>query len=161
MIVVSDTSCLCYLALIGREELLRELYQEVVVPTAVAAELAQGAATLPVIQRLLDASWLIVRTPNHSERAAELLEELDAGEAEAIALYEELKADLLLVDDLDARMLAQKLGIDRIGLLGVFLDARKSGVLKEPLRPVFEALLQHGFRANRSFVERLLKEAGE
>ncbi|MFN0075394.1 MAG: DUF3368 domain-containing protein [Prosthecobacter sp.] len=130
-------------------------------PPAVAAELAQGAATLPAIQRLLDAAWLTVRTLNHSERAKELLEEVDAGEAEAIALYEELKADLLLVDELDARDLAEKLGIARIGLLGVLLNARKSGVLKEPLRPVFESLLQHGFRASRSFIEQLLKEAGE
>jgi uncharacterized protein len=161
VIVVSDTSCLCYLALMGREHWLHELYGEVFIPPAVAAELAEGAVKQPEIQRVLDEPWLIVRTLQSDTETQKLQETLDIGEAQAIALYQELNADLLMVDDLKGRLVAQKMRLKQIGLLGFILAAKRAGLLKEPLRAEFEKLLALGFRANRLLVETLLKEVGE
>lgn len=161
MIVVSDTSCLCYLALIRQEELLTLLFRDVIIPPAVAAELARGAVDMPVIQRVLDAHWLTVRTLNSASRADELAKQVDRGEAEAITLAEEIHADLLMVDDHEARALAAQLGIKRIGLLGVLILSKKAGHLNGSLRPVLEELLNLGFRASPALIHQVLKEAGE
>lgn len=161
MIVVSDTSCLCYLAMIRQEELLPLLFHDVIIPPAVAAELARGAVDFPAIHRVLDAAWLTVRTLNSASRAAELEKQVDRGEAEAITLAEEIHADLLMVDDQEARDLAARLGIKRIGLLGVLIAAKKAAHLNGSLRPVLEALLNLGFRASPSLIQQVLKEAGE
>ena len=161
MIVVSDTSCLCYLALLGREGLLQSLYGQVFIPPAVAAELARGAVELPPIQRVLEAGWLTVRSLNAPARAAELEAEIDHGEAEAIVLCEELHADFLLVDDQAARNLAKKRGIAHIGLLGVLVSAQRASLLGGALKPAFEELLHLGFRASPALIETLLKEVGE
>lgn len=161
MIVVSDTSCLCYLALLGRERMLQSLYGQVFIPPAVAAELARGAVALPAIQRVLEAEWLTVRSLNAPALALELEAEIDQGEAEAIVLCEELHADLLMVDDQAARELAKKRGIAHIGLLGVLVSAQRAALLGGALKPVFEELLKLGFRASPALTTALLKEVGE
>lgn len=161
MIVVSDTSCLCYLALLGRESWLHKLYGEVFIPPAVAVELAEGAVKQPEIQRVLDAPWLVVKSLQPEAETESLLRSLDLGEAQAIVLYQQLHADLLMVDDLKGRLVAQEMGLKQIGLLGFMLAAKKTGLLAEPLRDEFERLLALGFRASPMLVETLLKEVGE
>jgi len=161
VIIVSDTSSLCYLALIGRESLLAELYGEVVIPPAVAGELAHGAVSLPVLRHVLDAPWLVVCSLNHQERADMLAAEVDRGEAEAIALFEELKADLLLLDDKEGRQLAERLGVKLVGLLGVLVEAHHAGLLPDTMKSVLDELAQHGFRASRALIEHILKKVGE
>lgn len=144
-----------------KENILQSLYGEVFVPPAVAEELARGAANFPSIHRVLNAPWLVMRSLNSPQRAAELGSELDAGEAEAIALCQELHAGLLLVDDQEARRMAKRLGIPQIGLLGILLEAKSTNLLGGPLKPVFEQLLKLGFRASPQLIATLLKEAGE
>ena len=161
MIVVSDTSCLCYLALIGREAILSGLYGQVVIPPAVAQELNRGAVNHAEIQRVLQESWLTVHTLNQMGRAADFAAFVDEAEAEALVLYEELNADLLLVDDLAARELAEKLGIKKVGLLGVLLEAHRAGLLDDSLETVLDDLLKLGFRAGTPLIESILKEAGD
>ena len=95
ILVVADTGPLCYLILIEAVEILPRLYERVVIPSAVYAELTHSkapepvkiwAATLPV--------WAEIRAASH----VELDDILDPGEAEAIILAGHLKADSLLLD---------------------------------------------------------------
>ncbi len=145
----------------AREELLGKLYGVVVIPPVVASELAEGAVTQPSIDRVLHAHWLTVRTLNSQQRVNELLAEIDEGEAEAIALYEELHADLLLVDDQEARLLAKKLGLSQIGLLGLLAEAKLKGLIHEPLAQVLDELLSLGFRASSALINAILNKVGE
>jgi predicted nucleic acid-binding protein len=147
--------------MIRQEDLLALLFGEVLIPPAVAAELARGAVELSAIHRVLDAPWLTVRTLNSASRANELAKLVDWGEAEAITLAEEIHAHFLLVDDQEARALAAQLGIKRIGLLGVLISAKKAGHLNGLLKPVLDELLNLGFRASPSLIQHVLKEAGE
>ena len=91
MIVVSDTSPLNYLARIQRLDLLPAVFGSVVIPQAVAAELGHAAAPSAVRElvgnRLL---WLEVRA---GARVDPALKWLGRGEAEAIVLAEELRAE--------------------------------------------------------------------
>ena len=93
MIVVADTTSLQYLILIQYEHILPALYGRVVVPPAVIAELSRDETPQPVRDWLKSApEWLEVRGPREVGRSSV---PLGAGELEAIALAEELRADAL------------------------------------------------------------------
>ena len=99
MIVVSDTSPLTASLTIGQSELLTKLFGEVVIPSAVKTELLRTHPVLP--------AWLRVHLLHNSSKANLYAQNVDRGEAEAIALAEELHADHLLIDDRKGRRLAQ------------------------------------------------------
>lgn len=90
MIVVSDTSALSNLAVVEHLWLLEAIYQTVIIPDAVASELA--AASNPIIPAILELSWIQTKPLTQPELAQQLQEErgLDTGEANAIALAFEL-----------------------------------------------------------------------
>ncbi len=86
LIVVSDTSPVLNLARIGRLELLHLLYKQVLIPSAVFAELTASKRDLPPAIDLASELWLIVASATDQQRVQELRENLDPGEAEAIVL---------------------------------------------------------------------------
>src|SRR5262245_14078578 len=118
MIVVSDTSPITNLALIGYVNLLQQLYGSVVIPQAVSQEIAAVAPRLAGIVDIQKVEWLEIRQAEDSALVTSLQLELDRGEAEAIALAIELKADLLLMDERRGRTVAARLGLTFVGLLG-------------------------------------------
>lgn len=161
MIVVSDTSALRTLAAVGRAELLRDLYGRVLVPPAVAAEfiLPRGLSAGKV--RLALPVFIEVVPVADQNRVRELAEGLDYGESEAIALAIELKADLLLLDEREGRLVAQKRGLPFTGAIGVLLQAKHRGLLSA-IRPVLEtASEQFGFFLSKDLLHRVLSDAGE
>jgi predicted nucleic acid-binding protein len=80
--------------------------------------------------------------------------------AEVIALASERAAERIVMDDLDGRRLARRLGLEPIGTLGLLLGAKLRGELGS-LREEIERLEREGFRASHSIVEAVLREAGE
>ena len=124
MIVVSDTSPILYLLLIDQLELLPRLYQTVVIPDVVQAEM-QAPSAPPKLQDWIanPPSWLEIQSVPEGDRTP--LQRLDPGEQAAILLAQFLKADLLIVDDFDARQTAQQLGIKITGMLGILGEAAK------------------------------------
>src|SRR3954465_2188420 len=97
MIVVSDTSPLNYLALLGKADVLPALFGQVYVPAKVAEELTAPGSPAPA-RGLIESrpAWLVVRSVGVVDAA---LGHLDAGEAEAITLTTEVGASLLLCDE--------------------------------------------------------------
>ncbi|MEB2837172.1 MAG: DUF3368 domain-containing protein [Desulfurococcales archaeon] len=85
---------------------------------------------------------------------------MDSGEAEAIVLALELNADLLLVDDRDARNLAKKLGLQVMGTLGVLALAKYRGLIRG-VKPIIDRLVKSGFWISREVLEEFLRELGE
>lgn len=160
MIIVSDTTCLSHLALIGLHELLPALFGSVVIPPAVAAELSRGQVKHQVIGEVLHSPWIEVRTLDDEARTDELAMTLDRGEAEAIVLAMELNCPLLM-DDLPGRRCAQSLMLKITGTLGVLVAAKQRGLL--PLvQPVIHRMIhEHDFRAGQALLAQTLKEAGE
>ncbi len=107
MVVVADTSPLNYLVLIEAADILPSLYGSIHIAPATASEL--GAPGAPEqVRRWYEnkPDWLVVVAPRHSEDSR--LDHLDAGEREAITLAMELKADLVLIDERDGRIAAQR-----------------------------------------------------
>ena len=157
---VSDTSPLLFLAKLDRLDLLRSTAVEITVPEAVFHEIQQRQDE--ACRKLEDArrSWLQARAITDRALVEVLLADLDEGEAEAISLAFELGADRVLMDDLDGRRFARRIGLTPVGTLGVLLAARQTGRIPS-LRAEVEKLLERGFRAHEDLVTRVLREAGE
>ncbi|MFQ4146956.1 DUF3368 domain-containing protein [Chlorogloeopsis sp. ULAP02] len=155
MIVVSDTSPICYLLLINRIDVLKILYGVVIIPQTVADELIAPESP-PVVKRWMAQSpdWLQVQPLENPENVE--LGRLDPGEREAILLAEQLSADLVILDDKAARRIAVERGLTIIGLLGILKDAARVDLLN--LETTFEQLREAGFWVAPSLLERLLAE---
>ena len=102
-----------------------------------------------------------VRAPNDRARVAELAERLDVGESEAIALALGIRADLLLIDEADGRDVAQGLGVPRIGLLGVLLEAKSRGLISSAPGELDQLTSRTSFRLHKSVRDEFLRRAGE
>jgi predicted nucleic acid-binding protein len=150
--VVADTSPLCYLLLIEQIDLLPSLFERVLIPKAVAAELAHSAAD----RKLRD--W-IARPPAWLEileapPTGVALSRLDAGEREAIALAEEIAADLVILDERKARQVALERGLSITGLLGILVDAAERDLVE--LQEALGRLRQTSFRVDPKLLASLL-----
>src|SRR4051812_47848872 len=114
MIVVSDTSPLNYLVLIGHVDVLPILFDRIVAPRAVITELMHSGSPPPVqAWAITPPSWLEIVQPSMIDPAFRV----GAGEAEAISVARDLKSDLLLVDERKASAIAQRLGLRVVGTL--------------------------------------------
>jgi hypothetical protein len=125
MLVVSDTSPILNLAVIDRLSLIREQFMTVAIPKGVLEELRVGE-NLPGSKKILDAldaKWRQVEEVQDSSMLRILTRELDAGEAEAIALALETRAQWVILDESEARRIAKNLGLKVTGVLGILLRA--------------------------------------
>jgi hypothetical protein len=160
VIVVSDTTCLNYLARLGLQSVLPGLFGQVIVPPAVATELAAGLAAHAELDSLLHAPWLEIHALQDNATAGSLASQLDLGEAEAITLAHELNA-LLLMDDLPGRKRAAGMNLQVIGTFGVLAAATQKGMIHR-LKPVLDRLVNElGFRASEDLIRKTLHTVGE
>jgi predicted nucleic acid-binding protein len=163
MLVVSDTSPISNLAIIGRLSLLQKQFQEIWIPIAVEFELSKlpYPKALASVGQVLREGWIKRRTV-HTESMQRVLQfGLGPGEAEAIALALELPADLVLLDERDGRAAATRAGLRVTGVLGVLLRAKMQGDIPM-LKPELEALRKKArfFIAEKQEQE-VLRSAGE
>ena len=161
MIVVSNASPIIGLAAIGHLDLLRLLYGKVIIPKAVYREISVSGAGQPGAQELRSLDWIETRRVTDESRCLSLETELGRGEAEAIILAIELKADLLLMDERRGRIVASRLGLKLVGLMGVVLEAKHRGLIPA-VKPVVDDLTaKAGFRISGPLYHRVLQAAGE
>ncbi len=155
MIVVADTSPINYLILIGAIDVLPALYQKVVVPPAILDELQSDATPAEV------RAWT-ANPPEWFEILPvtilldNVLQNLDEGEKQAIALYEETNADALIIDERQGRAEAAKRGIFVIGTLGVLTSAAEKDLLSLP--DAIAKLQKTSFRASPTLINLLLHD---
>lgn len=159
---MADTGPLIAMARIQQLDLLRRLYTGIVIPHAVHHELATdtrrpGAVALAAA---LKAGWLRTRATVNIDVAADLAQILDRGEAEAIALAEEIHPRFLLIDDARGRRVAQRRGVVVVGTAGVLLAAKSRAEIAA-VGPMLEALGEAGYHLSSALVERVLAKAGE
>ena len=117
MSVVSNASPLINLARIGKLTLLHDLYGELIVPEAVWQEAVVEGAEQPGADEVESATWIKTQAATNRQLVNALQQDLDAGEAEAIALTLEIGAELLLMDEHLGRETARHLGLCYVGRL--------------------------------------------
>ncbi len=161
MKVVSDASALINLARIRELGLLHRLYGDVLIPDAVWQEVVIDGTGQPGSEEIEGVSWIKVKQVENRALVHALRQDLDAGEAEAIALSEELEADLLIMDERWGREAAARFGIRHIGLIGVLIAVKRRGWI-EAVKPHLDALRDvAGFRVQEALSHRVLHDEGE
>ncbi|MBC7857121.1 MAG: DUF3368 domain-containing protein [Pirellulaceae bacterium] len=158
-IIVSDTSPIRALHHLNKVSWLDILFGEVFVPPAVVDELEHPAARFaPIDIRLYP--FLVVRAPPNSPRLFELRRKLDEGEAEALALAEEMNAGVL-IDEKDGRRVAEQMGLTVVGTVGILIEA-KSEFLCTSITPLLDSLVEGlGFYVSARLRAQALRMAGE
>ena len=161
MIVVSNTSPIFYLSTIGQLDLLRQLYDEILIPTAVFNEITNVGNTDISARVVPELSWIKTQSAADLALVRRLSKELDPGEAEAIALAVELKADRLLIDERLGRSAALRLGLKITGVLGILVAAKRNNLIQE-VKPVLDILIdQVGFWIDKQLYTEVLLAVDE
>ena len=161
MIIVSDTSPISNLLRIGQLPLLQALYGSVVIPESVYAEIRALESFGIDTSLLVDTEWIAILPVGDQALVERLKDELDPGEAEAIALAIELKADRLLMDERLGRQVAQRFSLRVTGLLGVLVAAKQDKLIAE-LKPVLDDLMaQAQFWVHPELYRQILQDVNE
>ena len=154
MKIVSNSSPLIALAKIG----ILDVLSGVVIPKAVFDEITKTEKEY--VKELYE--WgknNIIEVK--SRKAVEYLELIiDGGEAETIVLAEELNVDAVLIDDLKARKIAKFRGLNVIGTIGVLLNAKDKGIIRE-IKPLLEELMKKKIRISKELYDHALELADE
>jgi len=158
--VVSNSSSLIHLAKIGKLELLKEYFQIITIPEAVFRECVVEGKDREEVVLIKSADWLKVSQVNDKKLVRLLQYSIDDGESEAITLALETGADLILLDDSDAREKARLYGLKMTGTVGILLRAKMEGRI-ESLRENLKRLKRTGFWIGHDLETRILMEAGE
>ena len=140
MIVVSDTTAIINLAIIGELNLLPDLFETILIPPAVYQEVVVTGKNMPGAEAIERAAWIQQKTPQNQQLVKQLLGDLDPGEAEAIALAIEQQADVLIIDERRGREVARNHQLTIIGLLGILTIAKRKGLI-QAVKPVIDRLL--------------------
>lgn len=149
VLVVADASVLIAFHQIGLLDILRVLYDRVVVPPAVAREVSPSVGRLP--------DWVSEIEPTTIHRLALAL---DAGEREALSLAVEILFDAVLTDDLAARRIGERLQMRVIGSVGILGEAKKHGLI-EVVAPLLNAMRANGLYISDRLADEVLAAAGE
>jgi len=139
--VVSNASPLILLAGVGQFDRLRDLFGEIWITPPVFEEVAVRGKGRPGSAEVSQASFIRRKAVLLGSRLAETREsaQLAEGEASTILLAEELKADLVLIDEKAARSVAKGLGLKVAGTLRV-LELAYERQLIQDLRETYGRL---------------------
>ena len=160
MLVVSDTSPIRALSALDLLSVLHALYGELLVPPSVARELAVSVRNLGAID-VSQLDFVRIQEPTDQAMLAKMRARLDAGEAEAITLAIETHAEVILIDEARGRKVAASLGLRRVGVIGILLEAKKRGIISQ-VAPSLETLDRTiTFRLSAALKKQALEIAGE
>ena len=161
MIVVTDTSVVLNLCCLGLEGMLPKIFGEVLAPPSVAGEFRRLAEVDRRFTGLEFPPFIRVVAPAKLVQKLAGNQKLHAGEIEALSLAAEEKVDAVLMDESAGRAAAVGLGLHCIGILGILIQAKNTGLLIAvgPLLDELEA--KAGFWMASSLKQRILKIAKE
>ncbi len=147
--IISDTSCFKILSKIGELELLRKLYGQIITTLDIAEEYGD---TLP--------DWVIIEKVSDKYKQQILEMQIDKGESSAIDLALEIQNCTLILDDFKARKIAQNLGLNYTGTLGIIIKAKLTQKISS-IKPFLEKIKETNFHITAEIELQALKEAGE
>ena len=159
-IIVADTSPLIALAKLQHLYLLNNEFSGVHVPLMVLSEATRDLQR-PDARLIRDFSTehLIVHEDADNEFCQQLRQTLDEGEVQALNLARQLQCGVLM-DEQMGRQVAQSYQIPVVGVLGILLKAKQSGVIPA-LAPFIKALQAQDYRLSTALVQKVLQIVNE
>lgn len=162
MKVISNSSVLIGLSGIGRLELLRQRFPNgVIVPDAVWKEIVETGRGRTGAEKVANAEWIWRKRLQNCAFATALQISLDQGEAEVIALGQEIGADWLLLDEKSARSVAVQLQYPVLGTVGLLIWAKRQGFIPSLANELTLLREKGGFRLSNVVYEYALQQVGE
>jgi len=161
-IIISNASPLISLCSINRIQILKLLWKEIVIPKAVYREVVEEGAgkTGADIIAMACKDWIKVVPVQNMLEVEALKAILDDGEAEVIALGQELNAKLLLLDNREPRLFASAANLSIIGTVGVIKLAWEKRLIEDPVSEL-KKLRQEGFWIGEGLLNRIKEEVNE
>lgn len=147
--IISDTSCFIILSNIGELDLLQKVYGEIITTSTIAEEFGDA---LP--------DWVKIQNVTDKLRLQILELQIDRGESSAIALALEIPESTLILDDYKARKVAENLGLNFTGTIGIIIKAKLENIIPS-IKPFLEKIKQTNFRISAEIELQAYKEARE
>ena len=159
MKIVADSGPIISFARAGRLDLLKQVTNELTIPDAVFEEIVASGADRPGAEEVNQGLWIKRATVQDRSLLEKMPGKLSRGESEAILLAKELGA-YLLVDELEARKEASRLGISYFGSLRIIKEAKDRGLISKA-KPILDELIASSTYLDESLYQRFLREMGE
>lgn len=163
--VISNTGPIIALIVVGKLDILREVFDEVIIPYEVHQELLQGMS-LEEFTNLIKTTayegqkWIHIQKLQTSQNPA-LRGMLDAGEASVIQLASDIKTDFVLIDERKARKIARTMyGLKVVGTARLLVEAKRRDLIKS-VKDALDEMRAAGYWISDKIVQRILEEAGE
>lgn len=147
--IISDTSCFIILSKIDELDLLQKLYGVIFTTSVIAEEFGEE---LP--------DWVKIQDSTDKFRIQILEIQIDKGESSAIALALEIPESTLILDDIKARKIAQGLGLNFTGTIGIIIKAKLQSIIPS-IKPFIEKIKQTNFRISPEVERQAYNQAKE
>jgi hypothetical protein len=157
-VIVSNATPIIAFSRIDRLVLLQQIVGEIVIPEEVSKELL-GYKKLDT-KKIKNCKWIKVEKIKSKKDVELLMPTLDKGEAEVIILAKELKADLVIIDELSARKVAMMMDLPLIGTIGLLISSKEKGLIKK-VKPLWDEMIAQGIRYGKDFYHQVLTKIGE
>lgn len=160
MTVICNATPLINFAAINRLNILKATCGQIIIPQTVFNETTgSGFPGTPFVLEAIEKGWLEICPVNTIASAIPV--ELDDGERGAISLALETGVERILLDEREARLVAQQLGLQVVGTLGILLLAKNQQIIQQ-VRPLLDAMIDIAqYWVNTTLYEQVLKQAGE
>ena len=155
--VVSNSSPLIHLAKIGHLDLLKYFFDKIIVSEVVYKECVIEGKGREDAKKIEKAEWIKVAKIRDENLKRALMMVLDEGEAEAIVLALEESADLILLDDYEAREVSRNYELTITGVIGILIRAKEEGKIGS-LKEEVEKLKETGFWIRGDLYTKILRE---
>ena len=162
--VLCNTSPIIGLLSIGRLFLLKELFDEIILPEAVYKELCEGSPahqqeSNEIKEWVLKGYFKVYQVKN-AEMVRSMYGKLHFGELEVIVATKELGLKLAIIDENAARKMAAEFLVNTIGILGILLLSKRKGFIN-CVKPDVDKLRMNGYRISDELYYQILDKAGE
>ena len=157
MKTVSNTTPIISLSSIGKIEILKDIFQEIIIPQAVYDEIK---AKKGYGYREVDSSFIKIASIQKQKYNEIPLELLDIGEAQTIMLSKEINADNTLIDEQLGYTIAKESGLNVIRTLSILLKAKENNIISE-VKPLIDEMILKGRWYSQHVYYAFLKKANE
>ena len=158
--LVCNTSPLLYLGRIALVQLLPALFDPVYVPETVILELDAGRLLRPDTIDPRGLKWITRVSISQTSVDSLPPNRLGSGERAVIAYASAQSGCVVGLDDRQARLLAQQLGLTVVGTIGILIKAKQAGLIPS-VWPLLDAVHREGFHITTEVYSEALQLIGE
>lgn len=162
--VITNSTPIIGLSILGKLHLLADLFEEVYVPEAVYKEVVHSDSPKVYgrqeLQKMIDEERLQLYSVENSKLVQKLYGKLHEGELEVVVGAKELDLKFVIIDEQAARNLAKTFLLQPIGTIGVLIFAKKKRLINE-VKPLLDTLVEHDFYISKKIYQQALNQADE